>query len=270
MIQIKQNILRNYTGRFWHTDPDATMIRIRPEKYKSDERKRNNTFLSLGLYTDDEAETIITNHYLGGGVVNVSECIPELQESRLKLLSHVIPTTAPGAKILDYHSPDCPSIFLTDVTASCKTMKNWWTLTVGNWEEKCVSRKMKLSEIRLPDNIEKFAVFEFFTQKFIGIKRKDNFIETEIPSHGVRVFRIMEWEGEVPAVVGTDLHITGGACEIANFAADENSVSGEIKTDWQYPVVITVAFPQDVDNVKIITEIIPAGDKTFNILRTES
>jgi len=125
IVHIKQNILRNYINRFYHSDPDGSQIRIRKERFFENERKCVGVYQSEGHYTDEEAFTIVAQQYVCGGLVMISERFPELQESRLALLRSITPCCAPPAKILDFDNPVCPTLFLTEVTPKCQTLGKW-------------------------------------------------------------------------------------------------------------------------------------------------
>jgi hypothetical protein len=60
----RQNMLRTWMSRLWHVNPDAMMVR-RNEK---SEFKGSHARLSLGLFTDSEAEVNALNQYIGGGL----------------------------------------------------------------------------------------------------------------------------------------------------------------------------------------------------------
>ena len=252
LIKIKQNVMRSYANRFWNTDPDATMIRVRNKPYKADETMRNHCYLSEGSFTDDEAFSIITNQYLGGGNVCVSERFADLQDSRLALLRHIMPISAPPAKILDYEETVCPTLFLTEIKPKCANLGNWWNLTVANWGDSSKTRDVKLPLITQADGINKYVVFEFYTQKFLGVKTPEDILKIDIPAHGVRVLRIAPWDGKSPVLIGTDLHLTGGACEISECKISESSISGKIKTPWHVPVTITAGFKDGKDGIKVV------------------
>ena len=267
VIQLKQNLLRNHINRLYDSDPDATQIRVRHERFSELETRCVGVFQSEGHYTDDEARTICTHQYLAGGIITISERFPELQDERLALLRNISPAITKAAHIVDYDTPECPTLFLNDVCPSCRELGDYWTLTIGNWEDHVVSRNIKLGSIRVfGGNADKYAVFEFYTQRFIGIFSRDDAIGLDIPVHGVRVLRIIPWTGDKPAILGTDLHITGGAAEIAELQITGDSLSGTIRTRWQYPVVITAAFPED-GGVLVKQAAVPAGGGMFKITK---
>ncbi len=264
LIHIKQNILRNYVNKFYHSDPDASQIRIRKERFFETERKCVGVYQSEGHYTDEEAFTIVAQQYACGGLVMISERFPELQEKRLALLRKVAPSCGVNpAEILDFDNPDCPSLFLTEVTPQCPSLEVWWLLSACNWEDKSRKRRIFLDHNMIPGNTNCFAVFEIYTQQFHGIFSRKDFMELLIPAHGTRVLRLTPWDGVIPKLLGTDLHITGGGYEIVKFTSKENEVSGAISTPWQCPVTVTAGFP-DATGVKIAKQTVNSNED-FNL-----
>ena len=265
IVHLKQNLFRNYINRFYHSDPDGTQIRIRKEPFFKNERKCVGVFQSEGHYTDEEAFTICVQQYLCGGLVMISERFPELQESRLALLRHIAPACAPPARIIDFDSPACPTLFLTEVTPQCSSLGKWWTLAVGNWEDESVTRSIRLSEVMIPEGPSRFAVFEFKTQEFVGLFGLENNIGITVPAHAIRVLRLTPWDGQEPRILGTDLHITGGACEIAECDISAEKIEGTIATKWNYPVVVTAGFSKGPNAITIAKDTVAVGETHFEI-----
>ncbi len=260
LVNFKQNILRSYTNRFYHSDPDGSHIRIRKERFFENERKCVGVYQSEGHYTDEEAFTIMALQYVCGGLVMLSERFPELHESRIAILRNVAPSCGINpARILDFDNPACPSMFLNKITPKCSSLGNWWTLTLGNWEDEDIVKEVSLDYDMIPAENRRFAVFEFYTQEFFGLFDRADMVKLLIPAHGTRVLRLTPWDGDSPRVLGTDLHITGGGYEITacDFAGDK--ISGSTSNPWQYPVAITAGFP-DEDGIKVTRKTINSDD----------
>jgi hypothetical protein len=152
------------------------------------------------------------------------------------------------------------------LTQLAKELGCYWTLTIGNWEDHVEHKNFKLNDIKIfKGTAEKYAIFEFYTQSFIGIFGKDDAICLDIPIHGVRVLRIMPWTGKKPIILGTDLHITGGAAEITELNISDNSITGTIQTKWQYPIVVTACFPEN-GSINIKQATVPIGGGNFSII----
>lgn len=264
LVNIKQNFMRNFSNRFWDVDPDATQIRLRDKPFSPKERKCMGVYHSQGFYTEEEAFSVCIHQYITGGLICLSERFPELQQSRLDMFRHIVPPFGGPAKVLDYDHPDCPTLFLKEIAPTCESLGKWWTLCIGNWEEHDVTRKIKISDLGLDDASTQYAVMEFRNQEFLGLKKADDEIEITIPSHGMRILRITPWDGQSTKLLGTDLHITGGACEIAEFKVENGTATGRIGTKWNYPVKVTVGVPS-AGNITVYNEVVPAGQTEFTI-----
>ena len=262
--KFKQNVLRTWMNRLWHTDPDAMMVRRRDEPINDTQ----HGFLSLGRFTDEEAGTIAVNQYAGGGMVCLCEKFLELDADRKALYRHVVPSVDSPSIPLDPFEPMCPSMLLTRVTPRCGDLEPWVTLCVVNWTD--AERPMNAS---LTDQVvasmsgSRFLVFDFFTQEALGIFEGGAEIElgTQAP-HTSRVLRIAPWDGERAMLAGTDLHFSGGGVEVAEWQAGEEGVTGRIETRWDYPVRVTVAFPKD-GGFAVNTVVVEPGQRSFRMER---
>jgi len=258
---IKQNVVRNYTNRFWHTDPDAAMLWLRSEPFRGVRGPLGS--LSLGKLTDEEAFTIVVNQYIGGGMTCFSARFAELQPERKALLRHIIPAEFPVADVLDMFHAGCPTLFLSRVKPRCKALGKWWTLAIGNWEEEEVRREIALSDLGLPGK-GIYALFEFKEQRFLGIMTGSDSFGVIMPPHGMRLIRIAPMEKNRPIILGTDMHLTGGGVELADVVLQDKRITGRVDTQWRYPVRVTAGF-SDGAGLTLRTLVVGADEPFFEI-----
>jgi hypothetical protein len=240
--KFKQNILRTWMSRLWHVDPDAMMVRRREEVY----RETGHGFLSLGKFSDEEAQTIAVNQYMGGGMVCLCEKFLELDEDRKALYRHVMPSiNSPGIP-LDPFEKMCPSQILTRVNPICKSLTPWVTVSVVNWLDEPQKMSVTLNDVVTASlDGSQFLVSEFFSQKILGIFERDATIDLgKCDPHTSQIVRITPWDGQTPTLAGTDMHFSGGGVEIGEWKVNDGGIEGKIETRWNYPVNVTVAFPQ--------------------------
>ena len=261
LVQIKQAMVRNYLCNLIPGDPDSLMLRRREEPFRQHKAVKHNR-LSDGKFTDDEAFTLVVRQYLCGGFTDITERLAELPEDRRALLRHMIPAFGPPAKIVDLANPNCPTLGLTDIEAKCESLGSWQTLSVSNWDDAAQTRKLTLAEAGVTGDGE-YAVFEFVSQEFLGTFSTGDAIELEIPSHGTRVLRIAPFTGK-PLIVGTDLHLSGGGAELADVVIGDDSITGKVVTDWDYPVNVTAVFPGS-DGLSVVTTTVATGDSEFTL-----
>jgi hypothetical protein len=227
-------------NRLWHVDPDAMMVRKRNKRFHPDKE------LSLGLLNNDEARTIALNQYIGCGQITFTEYMPELGEERKSLYRHVIPSINSSSRPLDIFNPICPSQLLTEVKPKCTDLEPWVTVAIVNWSDDKKKMSLELSQnvIESLDG-EHFLVFEFFSQRLLGIFTPGEIIDVgELAPHASALLRITTWDGTRPVLAGTDLHFSGGGVEMASWRIDSR-IEGMIDTQWKYPVKVSVAFPVD-------------------------
>lgn len=263
--KLKQNILRTWMSRLWHTDPDAMMVRRRSEPLDVPSHAR----LSLGLFTDDEARTIAVNQYVGGGLVCFTEKFGELDADRKALYRHVVPSVNAPSRALDYFAPRCPSVLRTFVRPLAEDLAPWATVAVANWEDVPRERTLDLTPEVL-DGLagERYLAFEFFSQRLLGVFHPGESVPLgEIAPHGSAVVKILPWDGRTPVLLATDLHFSMGGVEVAACRVAEDAVSGRLETGWRYPVRVTAAFPGADGGVALAWAVLAPGDGAFALRR---
>lgn len=251
----QQNTLRTWMNRLWHVNPDAMMVRRVGDH--PDQR-----------LSDTEARTFAVNQYIGGGMVKLTFAFAELDDFTRRLYRHIIPSLNSSSIPLDLFEQPCPSKLLTRVTPRCSNLEPWVTVAVVNWTDQPKNMSLALSE-KVTESMTgpKFLVFDFFTQKALGIFDKEAEIDLgEQAPHESRVLRITPWNGREPVLAGTDLHFSGGGVEIASWQANADEVSGIIQTIWNYPVTVTAAFPNN-DGYVLNTATVEPGQDTFRIAK---
>jgi hypothetical protein len=237
----RQNMLRTWMSRLWHVDPDAMMVR-RSEK---SEFPGSHAKLSLGMFTDNEAQVNALNQYIGGGLVTFTENYVTLDADRLELYKHVIPSVNSSSFPIDWYNPTIPSMAVTQVDPVCQHLEKWNTIAIVNWTEhrKTISFTLDDQVVKsLPGN--DFLLFEFFSQEVKGLYKRNKLVSMgELDPHSGLLIKIIPWDGRKPVLAGTDLHFSMGGVEIKEWKYDIGSVEGIIETEWLYPVSITTVFP---------------------------
>lgn len=251
LARIKQNFFRNHTNRLWHTDPDAMQLRRRDEPFRGHDEYFH---LSEGSFTDDEAMTLLVNQYLGGGAVTLCERMVELDDDRYAILRRVMPPTTTPASVIDFDAPQCPTMLWTRVDPEMTRHDPWYTLAVFNWEDQPVEKLVKLSNIPEIAGQKQMGVMELFTQSFYGLRDADDQITLTIPAHGVRLLRIAPWhKRDIPLLLGTDGHLSGGAGEFVSFQLTADCCKGQLSDRWVWPLAwwILADTPQGLQTLKL-------------------
>jgi hypothetical protein len=257
----RQNILRTWMSRLWHVDPDAMMVRRSEES----EFEGSHAKLSLGLFTDNEAEVNALNQYIGGGLVTFTENYKTLDADRLELYKHVVPSVNSSSFPIDWYDPVIPSMLVTQIDPVCRHLEKWNTVAVVNWTENENNISFTLDDQvlkSLPGH--QFLLFEFFSQEVKGLYKRDELVPMgALNPHAGLLIKIIPWDGKKPVLAGTDLHFSMGGMEIREWKYDVGSVEGMIDTDWLYPVNITTVFPSVNDGFETTRITLQANQKRF-------
>ena len=244
----RQNIFRTWMSRLWHVDPDAMMVRRSELKLFPG----SGSGLTLGRFTDKEAQVNTLNQYIGGGLVTFTEDFAIIDEDRRALYKHIIPSVNSSSFPIDWYDPAIPSMMVTKIDPVCAELGKWNTLSMVNWSEQKKSISFDLDDHvikNLPGN--QFLLFEFFSQEVKGIyKKNDKVILGELDPHAGVLIKIIPWNGRKPVLAGTNLHFSMGGVEIKEWEADTYSVEGTLITEWLYPVIVTAVFPAGADGFK--------------------
>jgi len=136
-------------------------------------------------------------------------------------------------------------MLLTRIDPACSELEPWVTVAFVNWTDVEKSGFLTLKEEIVGSlNSREYLVFDFWKQEVLGVFGSGGTVELgPIAPHTSRLLRIAAWTGHTAALAGTDLHFSGGGVEIENWEAGTNRARGRVKTDWAYPVTVTVAFP---------------------------
>lgn len=237
---LQQSLLRTWMTRLWHTDPDALMIRRRSEPFK----KRS---LSLGFTTDSEARILALVQYLAGGIVCVSERLSDFDADRYALWRQIIPSLGAAARPVDLFTSDgLPSIYHTYVQPVGTGLAPWHTLALLNWRDQEHEFGIRLDEQHLGRDFETeraYLVWEFYEQRFVGLFHPgERLPDIAVPAHDVRLLRVVGWE-EKPTLLGTDLHLSGGGVEVAEWTVEGGCAQFHVQSRWPVPVTAWVALP---------------------------
>ena len=233
---IKQNTLRFWMNRLWHNDPDAMMVRRRPEPYRGE-------VLSVGTFSNDEAQTIALNQYLGGGIPCTTENLPEIDVDRLELLAACLPSVGAAARPRRLHLGErFVSVYDTPVTPDAPELAPWHTVSVVNWHGDPHGFVVPLDREILgsyADASDRFLVTEYHGGPARILAAGESIHTDLIPAHGCRVFWI-EAVRRGPMLAGTNGHYSMGGREILRFTPGPNGIHIEGAWPWRRALTIRV------------------------------
>ncbi len=200
-------IYRSFMHRhFWINDPDCLMIR------------RSNTELNL-----DEIKLQLTIMGLSGGQILISDDMTELSKDEIidaKLLIPPYNSKEYDPIVVDAFISELPSIYMVGTN---EIIGKRFLVAVLNWEDKSVSKKLRLSEIipAISDMDKKFYIYDFWNDYYLGEFMDNNVIDLrEIKPHSciyLNIILVNKKSEELPVFFSSNLHITQGCCEIKKF-----------------------------------------------------
>lgn len=189
-------------NRLWMNDPDCLMVR---------ERDSQLTFAETQCWT-----TVVG---LSGGMVLVSDDMSRLEPERAALIPLVLPPLGEAAVPLGPHIDAAPTRMKLDVE---RPWERWLVGALFNWTDGEKSLTFDPAAWGRPLG-EPYHLFEFWTGRHYGPVTGRLEIGT-VPAHGVRLLAVHEDKGR-PQLVGSTLHLLGGAVEVAGETWDGNTLT---------------------------------------------
>lgn len=257
---IKQNVLRYWMNHLWDNDPDALMVRRKDSMFR-------NMKLSLGLLNDYEAQTLALNQYWGGGQVCFTEPMKEIDDERLGLLRHIIPSIGNAAIPRDlFEGNRYPSILDTEVLTKVENLKPWHTISVVNWSDTEKQLSFTLDEYTLGKFsrvYKSYTVSEFSTGRvWCGVIYGEKVALGYKKPHETAHLRITPEQDVEPALVYTNGHYSMGGKEIFLWECEDNRLNIGVEWGWNYPLQLKIKVPElmklkkenHFDDVQIVRE----------------
>ena len=217
-----QNILsRAFLHRhWWINDPDCLLI-------------RPDTDLTLA-----EVQTLATGIGMTGGSLLLSDNLPALPESRLRIVQALLPVIGQRPQVIDWMDRTTPSMLRVDLEGA---VGKWHLLAQFNWDEKAVELAFSPQSFRLSDGV--WWVREFWTGQIGQMSANLPFHFHNVPPHGVRILAARSYTPEQPAYLGGDLHLSQGK-EIRDWHPQNHSLTFSCKLGHQTNGQVFLHLPQ--------------------------
>jgi len=208
-----------------------------------------NLKLSLGLLNDYEAQTLALNQYWGGGQVCFTEPMKEVDDDRLGLLRHIIPSVGNAAIPRDmFEGKRYQSIMDTEVIPRAQNLKPWHTVSIVNWSDTEKQLSFALDEYTLGKFARKYksyTVSEFSTGKvWTGIAYGAKIDLGYKKPHETSHLKITPEQDGEPTLVYTNGHYSMGGKEIFLWEYDGSRLNIGIEWNWNYPLQLKVKVPK--------------------------
>ncbi len=205
-VRMRQTFARScYDETLWTSDQDALQVRRRTTPWRT-----AKPHLAMGVFTDEEAFSTVVYRFLGGGMVQVSDKLDEVDQDRYDLYKMVIPTYAPVAERFGRWEDYLPEYFVSHFTGG-GGLTPWAVVSLCNWNGKAPKTlSFRLRDVPGLPPADTYAAFEFRTQRFLGVFRPDERISMPLGIHAARVIRLTPIAGSGPWLIGTDLNMSCG------------------------------------------------------------
>lgn len=216
------------------------------------EKGREDPMTGFGV-TDAEARTLVSYVSLTGVVYPLASVMPELPESRVRLLQMTMPTVPVIPVDLfsrgndnhwdtfrherpDYYIHNYPEILDLKVD----TIAGRYDLIgVTNWRSERSAKNIDIAEKLHLDAKAKYVVFDFWNQALAGVVSGN--LKVDVGPHDTRVLAIHPLEGH-PQLIGNSRHISGSYSVLGNawdsaqmvLSGKSQTVGDNTYTAWVY------------------------------------
>ena len=216
----------------------------RPPVVVETEKSREDPMTGFGV-TDAEARTLVSYVAMTGVVYPLASVMPELPESRVKLLKATMPTLPVMPVDLfsrgndnnwDTFRHERPDFYIHDypetLDLKVNTIAGRYDLVgITNWRSAPVARKLDVAEKLRLDAGARYVAFDFWNQSLAGVFEKE--LNVEVAPHDTRVLAIHRMQGH-PQLIGNSRHISGSFSVLANsWNAAKLVLSGQAQTVGQ-------------------------------------
>jgi hypothetical protein len=171
--------------------------------------------MSVGVKADvEEARFRLTFMTLSGCSISFSDDFRPLGLPRIRMMQQCLPPGNPAARPLDVFEQKLPSLW----HMHCKGGAGEWdAVGVFNFEDQPQERSIAFASLGLPSNA-KAAVFEFWEEKFLGLR--EGRVTLSMAPRTARVLLIRRL-ADRPQVLATNMHLLGGLHEVPRITWDE-------------------------------------------------
>ena len=211
-------------GHLWINDPDCLTVRA------------EQTELTL-----PEIETWTTVIALSGGVVQLSDDVSRLDAERVALASRILPPLGQAALPLG------PTVESVPTRASLTITRPWETWLVAaffNLEEEPQAFRFDPLAWNMPGS-SPFHVFDLWSGEYLGLQ-EGSLPLSPTPAHGVKLLSIHADRGR-PQVVGSTLHLLGGAVELGEETWVNQTLSLHLRCPGEHTGAVFISVPQSYE-----------------------
>ncbi|MEJ2266490.1 MAG: alpha-galactosidase [Anaerolineales bacterium] len=201
--------------RWWINDPDCLLLR-------SGTTRQGKPALTLA-----EIQSLATVVAMSGGLMLLSDHLPELPPERLRIAEVMLPVIGQRPHVLDWFDSPTPSRLQIDLHAA---IGSWHLLALFNWEDKPQDLAIRAEDFYLDPQVA-YIAREFWSGRVVRIPAQGDASEAAVllegvPAHGVVLLAAQPFRAYHPLYLGSDLHISQGL-EVKRWKWESGSSSGK-------------------------------------------
>ena len=217
---LKNDLLSTFLhNKFWFNHRENVILRDFSSPHYYGKRMENNENAVEPILPDEEVKTEITAYVLCGGPMLLTAPMKKLMENkkRFDLISKFLPHYGKGARMVDvFNGKTQPYFYLLPIE---RDFENWNVLGLINWDDTPGNFEISLFDI-IPETVDNYHVFEFWTEKYLGIIKDKIKIDAVAP-HGAKLFCLKKNLNR-PQLISTNLHLLQGAVDIKTVTYNES------------------------------------------------
>ncbi len=191
-----------------------------------------------------QARSRVSFYGLSGLPVTIGDSFDELDLERINLLRRIVPPVP--ARPVELRRKQRNQTWQIVNLKLCRPFGVWHAAGVTN-----LSSESSTVQLDFAANLDltaktgtRFAVFEFWSQRFLGTH--DKHIKLHINGFDTAVLRVTPVTPDAPTLVGSSRHVTQGGVEINDFAYDfaSKTLSGEAVCAAEEILTLTILLPE--------------------------
>lgn len=209
-----RNSLRNIAtrawmhGRWWVNDPDNLMVRAQ------------NTHLTM-----EEIQAQATFQGLSGGVLMLSDDLPELREEQREIAAALLPPLVGGMDTMDLFQSELPAVVCAPVA---QPWESWQLVGLFNWSEREEERALPRDLPHFDLNRD-YHIVDFWNRSYQRLEKGMALPNYVLPPHGCVLLSVRQVR-EGPQLVATTFHIAQGG-EVQTWEADAHELTLSLALD---------------------------------------
>jgi alpha-galactosidase len=187
--------------RWWLNDPDCLLVRSK---------------MALTL---PEVHSLASAIAISGGMVLLSDNLPEVEPDRLRIAETLLPPLDQRPQVMDWLDRQTPALLRQDMSGAAG---EWHLVALFNWDDQAANLSFSAKRFNLP--AADYWLRSFWDGRTYFAAQKQGIVFEEVPPHGVVLLAARAAPENEPLYLGSDLHFTQGV-EVTEWKVTSKEVS---------------------------------------------